>query len=99
MYCKRCGTKNKDDALFCANCGQKLKEIPVQKPEPELEPKEINHPEPEPTKKPVPKNWIIAIICVIVVVAGIIGYQYSKSKNKKESAATAQQKIGLYQIC
>lgn len=92
MYCKRCGTKNKDDALFCANCGQKLKETPVQKPEPELEAKEIDHPEPEPTKKPVPKNWIIAIICVIVVVAGIIGYQYSKSKNKKESAATAQQK-------
>ena len=92
MYCKRCGTKNKDDALFCANCGQKLKETPVQKPEPELEAKEIDHPEPEPTKKPVPKNWIIAIICVIVVAAGIIGYQYSKSKNKKESAATAQQK-------
>ena len=24
MYCKKCGTKNKDDARFCANCGEKL---------------------------------------------------------------------------
>lgn len=71
MYCKRCGTKNKDDALFCANCGQKLKEIPVQNPEPELEAKEIEQSEPTSARKPIPKNWIITIICVVVVAAGI----------------------------
>ena len=30
MYCKKCGTKNKDDARFCANCGEKLVIPPQQ---------------------------------------------------------------------
>ena len=47
MYCKKCGTKNKDDARFCANCGEKLVIPPQQQAkqqsyiEPQNEPRSV----------------------------------------------------------
>lgn len=91
MYCKNCGTKNKDDARFCANCGQKLIE---DQPEKKMEPIQ-NEPEPQYVDdhtKQVPKNWIIIGACVVIIAAaGIFGYQYSKSKNQKEAKATTEE--------
>ena len=83
MYCKRCGTKNKDDARFCANCGQKLVDEPVRQ-EPEQQPVS------ERTPNQSSKTWIIVLACVVVAVVGIFGYQYMKSKDKKETATTQE---------
>ena len=86
MYCKKCGTKNKDDARFCANCGEKLV-IPSQqqaKQQP-AQPKQQIYTEPQNEPKRSSKSWIIALACVIVVVVGIFGFQYLKLEDKKEA--------------
>ena len=65
MYCKKCGTKNKDDARFCANCGEKLV-IPSQqqaKQQP-AQPKQQIYTEPQNEPKRSSKSWIIALACV-----------------------------------
>jgi hypothetical protein len=93
MYCKKCGTKNKDDARFCANCGEKLV-IPSQqqaKQQP-AQPKQQIYTEPQNEPKRSSKSWIIALACVIVVVVGIFGFQYLKSEDKKEATATTENK-------
>ena len=38
MYCKKCGTKNKDGARFCAKCGQELTQKSQVQKKPEQEP-------------------------------------------------------------
>ena len=93
MYCKKCGTKNKDDARFCANCGEKLVIPPQQqaKQQPE-QPKQQIYTEPQNEPKRSSKSWIIALACVIVVVVGIFGFQYLKSEDKKEATATTENK-------
>lgn len=93
MYCKKCGTKNKDDARFCANCGEKLV-IPSQqqaKQQP-AQPKQQIYTEPQNEPKRSSKSWIIALACVIVVVVGIFGFQYLKLEDKKEATATTENK-------
>lgn len=101
MYCKKCGTKNKDDARFCANCGEKLVMPPQQQAKQQQQPAQSeqqtytepqNEPkQPESTGKSS-KSWIIALACVIVVVVGIFGFQYFKSGDKKEATATTENK-------
>ncbi len=86
MYCKRCGTKNKDDARFCANCGQKL--IAEQPRQNVTENISSEADQQEPARKLTSKSWIIALACVIVVIAGIFVYQNIKSKDKKENTKT-----------
>ena len=94
MYCKKCGTKNKDDARFCANCGAKLV-VPPQQPkqpeqlytEPQNETKQPNH-----AGKLSSKNWIIILACVIVVIAVVFAFQYFNSGDKKEVTATTEDK-------
>lgn len=88
MYCKRCGTKNKDDARFCANCGQKLVDEPVRQEPVRQEPEQ--QPVSERTPNQSSKTWIIVLACVVVAVVGIFGYQYMKSKDKKETATTQE---------
>ena len=93
MYCKKCGTKNKDDARFCANCGEKLV-IPSQqqaKQQP-AQPKQQIYTEPQNEPKRSSKSWIIAFACVFVVVVVIFGFQYFKSEDKKEATATTENK-------
>jgi cell division protein FtsL len=93
MYCKKCGTKNKDDARFCANCGEKLV-IPSQqqaKQQP-AQPKQQIYTESQNEPKRSSKSWIIAFACVIVVVVVIFGFQYFKSEDKKEATATTENK-------
>ena len=97
MYCKKCGTKNKDDARFCANCGAKLV-VPPQQPkqpeqlytEPQNETKQPNH-----AGKLSSKNWIIILACVIVVIAVVFAFQYFNSGDKKEVTATTEEKAPL----
>lgn len=86
MYCKKCGTKNKDDARFCANCGEKLVIPPQQQAKQQpAQPKQQIYTEPQNEPKRSSKSWIIALACVIVVVVGIFGFQYLKSEDKKRS--------------
>ena len=59
MLCKRCGTNNLDIARFCEHCGTNLvkgKYVSTKK---------------EPEEKDVPTSLIVAVIIVILVVAGI----------------------------
>lgn len=96
MYCKRCGTKNKDDARFCENCGQKLIEAPnTPKPEqpkqeisqePSQEPKQPKEPKQAP--KMSSKTWIVGLGCVIIVIAVIMAFLLMNSKDKKETPTT-----------
>ena len=93
MYCKKCGTKNKDDARFCANCGEKLVIPPQQQAKQQpAQPKQQIYTEPQNEPKRSSKSWIIALACVIVVVVGIFGFQYLKSEDKKEATATTENK-------
>ena len=93
MYCKKCGTKNKDDARFCANCGEKLVIPPQQQAKQQpAQPKQQSYIEPQNEPKRSSKSWIIALACVIVVVVGIFGFQYLKSEDKKEATATTENK-------
>lgn len=102
MYCKRCGTKNKDDARFCENCGQKLIEAPnTPKPEqpkqeisqePSQEPKQPKEPKQAP--KMSSKTWIIGLACIILVVVVIFGYQMMKGgtdNSRKDSASGTEE--------
>lgn len=59
MLCKKCGTNNPDVARFCENCGRTLVKgeyVSTKKAE---------------TEKDVPVSLIVAVIVVILVVAGI----------------------------
>jgi predicted nucleic acid-binding Zn-ribbon protein len=59
MKCEKCGFENKDKAKFCTKCGNSL----VQKV-----------PEPVPAKSNNSKYIIIALIAVIILLVGTIGY-------------------------
>lgn len=59
MKCSKCGFENKDKAKFCTKCGNSLK---------------ISAPEPVPTSNNNTKYIIIALIAVIIILVGTIGY-------------------------
>lgn len=37
MFCRKCGTKNNDNAKFCVNCGEQLSDVRPVKGEPEMQ--------------------------------------------------------------
>ena len=101
MYCKKCGTKNKDDARFCANCGEKLVIPPQQQAKQQpAQPKQQIYTEPQNEPKRSSKSWIIALACVIVVVVGIFGFQYLKAteNNAGEDVADAKDSTEKSQV-
>lgn len=59
MKCSKCGFENKDKAKFCTKCGNSLAAAPVES---------------TPTKSGNSKYIIIALIAVIIILAGTIGY-------------------------
>ena len=59
MKCSKCGFENKDKAKFCTKCGNSLAAAPVEF---------------TPTKSGNSKYIIIALIAVIIILAGTIGY-------------------------
>ena len=59
MKCSKCGFENKDKAKFCTKCGNSLNEPSAAV---------------VPAKADNTKYIIIALIAVIVILAGIIGY-------------------------
>lgn len=69
MYCKECGTKNKEEAIFCEECGKKLKEKKTKQ-----ERKKVS-------KK---SKLIIEIVVVIIIFLGlsftILSYMMSPKK-------------------
>ena len=58
LFCTRCGTKNKPEAVFCMNCGAPLVRAQKQPVK----------------KKSVPKIAIILPVCVVVLVIGIVAF-------------------------
>lgn len=81
MKCSKCGFENKDKAKFCTKCGNSLA---------------VNNPESVPVKSSNSKYIIIALIVVIIVLAGTIGYfamnnnsnQVQTNDNSQDSAAS-----------
>ena len=59
MKCSKCGFENKDKAKFCTKCGNPLNSA---------------EPAPEPKNSSNTKYIIIALIAIIIVLAGTIGY-------------------------
>ena len=80
MYCRYCGEKNPDEAVFCRNCGKRLKEE-VKKPEVVIEkPKtEQNTYQQSATTTSSSTNnnsdWISCCLCLIAIfiIFAIIG--------------------------
>lgn len=69
MYCKECGTKNKEEAIFCEECGKKIKEKKTK----------------QERKKVSKKNkLIIEIVVVIIIFLGLsftaLSYMMSPKK-------------------
>ncbi len=58
MICRQCGFENKKGAKFCSKCGSSLDYVPSENPE----------------KSDSTKYIIIALIAVIVLLVGAIGY-------------------------
>lgn len=58
MKCRQCGFENKKDAKFCTKCGSSLVQVPVEPP----------------VKSDSSKYIIIALVAVILLLAGAVGY-------------------------
>ena len=58
MKCSQCGFENKKDAKFCTKCGSTLEKAPVGNTE----------------KSDVSKYIIIALVAVILLLVGAVGY-------------------------
>lgn len=58
MKCKQCGFENKKDAKFCTKCGSTLENLPPANPE----------------KSDSSKYIIIALVAVIILLVGAVGY-------------------------
>ena len=58
MICRQCGFENKKGAKFCTKCGSSLADVPAEVPE----------------KSDNTKYIIVALIAIIVLLAGAIGY-------------------------
>ena len=53
MFCKYCGTKLMDEAVFCHACGKATNEQPVQQPVEPVPPVQPVYPQPVPAPQPV----------------------------------------------
>lgn len=58
MKCRQCGFENKKGAKFCSKCGSSLEQIPQETP----------------VKTDSSKYIIIALVAIIILLAGAIGY-------------------------
>ena len=79
MYCRYCGEKNPEEAVFCKNCGKRLKEE-VKKPEVIEKPKtnQSNYQQSTTTTSSSTNNnsdWIGCCLCLIAIfiIFAIIG--------------------------
>ena len=77
MKCSNCGFENKSKAKFCTKCGNPLNEPPVQ---------------PEGSSKSNSKYIIIALIAIIIILVGTIGYfAMSNNSNSVQSDDSPQE--------
>lgn len=82
MFCKKCGAKLEEGAKFCPMCGTKVEEKPEKKEslvqtsagKPVKETIQEKKKGPEDPKKGSKKGLIAAIVAVIVLLAGFLGY-------------------------
>ena len=71
MICKQCGFENKKGAKFCTKCGSSLDNVPPAAPE----------------KSDSSKYIIIALIAVIILLVGAIGYFVLSGDNNSNQVA------------
>lgn len=84
MKCSKCGFENKDKAKFCTKCGNSLN---------------VATPEPTPVKSNNSKYIIMALIAVIIILVGTIGYfalgntgdSVQSNDNSQEGADASQE--------
>ena len=89
MKCPSCGFENRDDAKFCTKCGNSL----VQKTAPPIEEKSDNS-----------KYVIMALVVVIIILVGAIGYfaynmnSSSVDNNAADNASSQQSQSGAQEV-
>lgn len=81
MYCKKCGGKLKEDALFCTKCGQKIDEDDI-----------VNRASTNQNKVGLKKFFqrnkesIKALIIIVVVIGGVVLFGNTVSQKTGEAA-------------
>lgn len=76
MICKQCGFENKKGAKFCTKCGSSLDSVSPETPE----------------KSDSSKYIIIALIGIIIVLAGVMGYFVLNGDNNSAQVDDVSQK-------
>jgi signal peptidase len=87
MYCAKCGTENKDDAVLCSKCGKEISD--------KAEILAGRNVRVSPVSKK-PSNWWYVLPLFLGLIGGIIGYFALRNKNK--AAARNMLIIGLVTV-
>lgn len=84
MYCKNCGKRLDDNALFCPECGTKISDRAEHKKEPDRE-RSSNVKEKRKSKK-----WIAVVgaVGVCLAICGTVGVFLSKKQDGNKAAGT-----------
>ena len=78
MYCGECGAKLEKDATFCSECGAKVEQTKEKKPPKETPAKQVTQVTP---RKPMSKaKKTMLVVCAVVVVVLILGYNHLNEK-------------------
>ena len=84
VFCKECGVKNPDHAVYCQGCGNKIKIYPNNKSNTKIESKKLD------------SMWIVAAILVPIV--GLISGIYYYSKGRKGADTVILVSIAVWAI-